>query len=229
MLKRVLVLAMVAGGMVLAGCGDDGAGKSSAGRVAVVDLNKIAADAGQADKIQEASKVRENNLQASARGLAIKTQAELNALVEKVGKQPEIKGDKPTDEEKKALGKWYAQRRRLEQMRLEASRKLNQLVYRQRQMNQQAVRAEMTKIRDRIKPLAQRIATDKGFDIVIMTPAVLTCNEAAVDITEAVFAEVNQLLKAGEFPTVTIPKIVPMPVVPTATTQPATDAVKKAP
>jgi Skp family chaperone for outer membrane proteins len=204
--------------MVFAGCDDSGGGDgSSSGRVAVVDLNKIAEDIGQASKIKEASQVRDRNLQISVRDLQQRVQAQLVVLAEKIGKKPEKVADKATEAEQKLIDEWVGKMRNLERARLDAGNKIRQAYNQQRQANQQAVRAEITKMRDRIKPLAQRVARDKGLDIVVTSSSVLVHGDS-VDITAAVFKEVNELLKAGSFPTVTIPDAVPVPVRPPSTT-----------
>ena len=219
MLKRVLVLAIVAGAMVFAGCGDNGGGGSSAGRVAVVDLNKIAEDIGQRSKIEEASQVRDRNLQISVRVLQQNVQAKLVALAKEIGERPKaVKPAEPTDAEKTLLEEWVGKMQNLERARLDATNRIRQAYNQQLQANQNAIRAEIVKIRDRIKPLAQRIAREKGLDIVVASSNVLVSNDA-VDITNAVFKEVNELLKAGNFPTVTIPE--PLKVVRQPTTAPA--------
>jgi len=219
MLKRVLVLAIVAGAMVFAGCGEGGGGGSSSGRVAVVDLNKIAEDIGQKSKIEEASQVRDRNLQISVRVLQQNVQAKLVALAKEIGDRPKAeKPAEPTDAEKKLLEEWVGKMQNLERARLDATNRIRQAYSQQRQANQQAMRAEIVKIRDRIKPLAQRIARDKGLDVVVTNSSVLVHGES-VDITAAVFKEVNELLKAGNFPTVTIPE--PLKVVRQPTSAPA--------
>ena len=219
MLKRVLVSALVAGAMVFAGCGDksDG-GASSSGRVAVVDLNKILEDIGQRARIEEASQVRQRNLELSVRVLEQNAQAKLISLVEEVGERPKMAGYEPTDAEKKRIDEWVAKMQNLERARLDAGNKIRQAFNQQRQANQQVIRAEITEMRDRISPLAQRIARERGLDIVIDKSSVLA-HESAIDITVAVFEEVNELLKAGEFPTVTIPEL--LQVVRQPTTDPA--------
>ena len=175
------------------------------GHLAVVDLNEITDDIGYKSKIEEAAQVRERNLQLSARVMQQNMQAQLTALAKEVGRKPGTKGDKPTATEQKLIDEWVGKMRNLERARMDASRKINQAVYQQRQANQQAIRAEINKIRDRIKPLAQRIAKDKGLDVVVTASSVLAHGKA-VDITAEVFKEVNELLKAGNFPTVTIPE-----------------------
>jgi len=224
MLKRVLILAIVAGAMVFAGCGEGGTSGSSAGRVAVVDLNKIGEDIGQTAEIEKASQIRERNLQLSVRVLTQNVQTELMKKVQEIGDRPKPKlKDAPTDAEKKLDTDWIAKMQSLEQARLKASNDIRQAYNKQRQANQQAIRAEIIKIRDRIKPLAQRIAREKGMDIVVPSSSVLVSSES-VDITSAVFKEVNELLKAGSFPTVTIPE--QMKMVRQPTTAPAGTAPK---
>jgi Skp family chaperone for outer membrane proteins len=209
--------------MVFIGCngGGSGGGGSSGGRVAVVDLNKIATDIGQRSKIQEAGQVRERNLQISVRILQRDVQAKLVALAKEIGDRPKaVDPAKPTEAEDKLIKEWIGKMRNLEQARLKASNDIRQAYNKQRQANQNALNAEIAKIRDRIRPLAKRIAGDKGLDIVMVSSSVLVSAES-VDITNAVFKEVNELLKAGNFPTVTIPEPMPIPTVPQTTTAPA--------
>jgi len=224
MLKRVLVLAIVAGALTFVGCGEGGG--SSSGRVAVVDLTKIAEDIGQKSKIEEAREVRERNLQISVRVLQNNVQAQLVDMAQKIGKKPEAKvPETPTEEEKKAIEEWVGKMRNLEQGRLNAVNQIRQAYAKQRQANQAAMVAEITKIRDRIKPLAEAVAKSKGLDIVITTSSVLV-HDNAVDITSDVFEKVNALLSNGEFPTVKIPD--PIKVT-RATTQPAGGGTTPAP
>ncbi len=228
MLKRVLVLAMAAGAMVFAGCDDksdtrnsDDGGASSAGRVAVVDLSKILQDIGQTSKIEEGAQVRDQNLQMSVRVLQQNVQVKLVSLAREIGERPEMVGDNPTDAEQTLIDEWVAKMQNLERARLDAGNKIRQAYNQQRQANQQAIRAEIAKMRDRIKPLAHRIARERGLDIVIDRSSVLA-HDSAIDITAAVFKEVNELLKAGEFPTATIPEVLKVVRQPTATAEPNT-------
>ena len=223
----MLVLGMVAGALVLTGCGDKGDGGTS-GRVAVVDLAKIAEQIGQKSKIEEASKIREQNLQLRVQVDQRNVQANLVAMAEKIGKRPETAGAKPTDAEKKAIEAWVVKMRQLEQQRLNVSNQIRQAYARIRKENQQKMLAEINKIRDRIRPLAQKVAMDKGLDVVVISSAVLA-HSASVDITDEVFEKVNALLAEGNFPTVTIPeklKVTRTPAVPAA---PAGDATFKTP
>jgi len=210
--------------MVFVGCGEGGGGGSSSGRVAVVDLNKIGEDIGQTSEIEKASQVRERNLQISVRVLTQNVQTELMKQVKEIGDRPKPQGAKPTEAEQKLIDEWIGKMQSLEQARLNATNKIRQAYSQQRQANQNAIRAEITKIRDRIKPLAQRIAREKGLDIVVTSSSVLVHGES-VDITAAVFKEVNELLKAGSFPTVTIPE--PLKVVRQPTSAPAGTTPKK--
>ncbi len=214
MLKRVLVLAIVAGALTLVGCGEQGGGASS-GRVAVVDLNKILNDIGHRSKIEEASNVRERNLQISVRVLQQNVQAKLVALAKEIGDRPKAAVPAtPTDAETKAIEEWVGKMRNLERARLEATNKIRQAYTQQRQANQKAISAELSEIGKRIKPLAQRIARDKGLDVVLTTNGIVSFDDS-VNITAEVFKEVNELLKAGEFPTIVIPKPVKVSRVPT--------------
>jgi Skp family chaperone for outer membrane proteins len=228
MFKRVLVVALVAGIMVFAGCdGDKGGGSAgtggSSGRVAVVDLSKIIKDIGQADDIAKTRQVLENNLRVSVYTIQQSVQKELNTKIEELGKRPEAK-DKaaPTDPEKKLIGEWVAKARALEQARLNATNKIRQAVYKQRRDNQASIQAAMAKMGERMKPLAKKIAKAKGLDIVVDARSVFSFGEA-VDITAEVSTEVSDLLKADSFPKITIPpmKSPPPAPAPATTTAPA--------
>jgi len=212
MLKRTLVLVMVAGAMVLVGCGDSGDGSS--GRVAVVDLNKIAKDIGEQDNIETAAKVRASNLQKSVRDLSQDAQNQLIALAKEIGDRPKAEGDEPTEAEKKALEEWTTKARNLERARLDATNRLRQAFNQQQQANRQAYANDINKIRDRIKPLAMKAAKDKGMDIVVTSSQVLDSAEK-VDITEEVLEKVIALQQAGSFPKTVIPPAYTMKVRPT--------------
>ena len=175
------------------------------GHLAVADLNKIAEDTGQRSKIEEASQVRDRNLQISMRALQQRVQTNLKTLAEEIGARPQPKGNKPTAAEQKLIGEWVRKMQKLEQSRMDADNRIRRAHEQQRQVNQMATRAEITKIRDSIAPLAQRIAAAKGLDVVVTRSSVLA-HSKAVDITAEVLKEVQKLIKAGSFPTVTIPE-----------------------
>jgi Skp family chaperone for outer membrane proteins len=228
MLKRVLVLAMVAGAMILVGCGEDGGGSSS-GRVAVVDLNKILDDIGHRKKLAEAGQIRENNLRISVRVIQQKVQTQLVAMVEKIGDRPKpAVADTPTEAEKKALAEWVTKMQNVERTRQEATNQIRQRFAQQRQANQKAIQDVLAAIGKRIKPLAKRIAKDKGLDIVMTTNGMVSYDES-IDITAEVFKEVNDLLKAKEFPTVDIPQQLQVKRVPASQPAKAPDPTTPAP
>jgi len=177
------------------------------GHIAVVDLNKIAGDIGHRAKIEQASQIREKNLQISLRVLQENVQAKLEKLAGKIGERPRPKGAKPTDAERELIIEWISKKQNLEKAKMEAGEKIRQAHEQQRRANQGAIHAEIRKMRDRIAPLAQRIAADKGLDVVVTDSSVLA-HSRAVDITAEVFKEVNELLKAGNFPTITIPELI---------------------
>ena len=240
MLKRVLILAIVAGTLTFAGCDKKGDGSSpdqvapspapvvpSPGRVAVVDMDKIIEDIGYKSKLEEARKVRDNNLLLSVRDVQQKWQAQLISLNNEIGERPKVVvPTTPTEAEKKAIQEWVAKKQNLERTRLDATNKLRQDYNQQRQANQQAIRAQFSEIAKRVKPIAKRIAKDKGLDIVVTSSSVFVFDDA-VDITDAVFKEVNKLLMAGEFPAVIIPKAYQVSSVPpTSQAAPKTPAPK---
>ena len=206
MLKRVLVLVVAVGAMVSTGCQKaakekPGAKSSSSGRVAVVDLNKIAEDIGHKAKIEEAGQIRDRNLRLRLQVEQQNVQVKLAAIAKEIGKRPEPKGAKPTEAEQKLIDEWVGKRQNLERARLEASSKIQRAVNQQRQANTKAFRDEVNKIRNAVKPLAKSIAQAKGLDIVMTASSVLV-HADAIDITAEVYEEVNSLIKADSFPTV---------------------------
>jgi Skp family chaperone for outer membrane proteins len=208
---------------MFAGCGEDtGGGKSSAGRVAVVDLNKILEDIGYKSKIEEASQIRTQNLRLRVQVESRNVQAKVVSLAKEIGDRPKaVKPAEPTEDETKAITEWAGKMQNLERARINAGNQLRQAYNQRRQADQNAIRAELAEIRKRIKPLAQRIAREKGLDIVLSASAVVLAHDDGVDITDAVFKEVNELLKAGNFPTIKIPEPVKVVRQPPPTTGPA--------
>lgn len=231
MLKRVLVLAVVVGSMVLTGCNktqEVASGKPAPGRVAVVNLSKIGEDIGHRAKIEEAGQIRDRNLRLRVQVEQQNVQARLVALSKSIGKRPESKGPTPTEAEKKLIAEWTGQMQNLERARLEASNRIRQAYNQQRQANTMAFRNEITKIRDAVKPLAQRIAKAKGLDVVVRATSVLA-HDDAVDITAEVYGEVLALQKAGNFPTVVTPEALKVTRRPTSAPAPSPgDAVPPA-
>jgi len=173
--------------------------------LAVVDLDQIAENTGQKVQIEKAREMYEWNLWNSARVLRKDVKDKLTKLTEEIGKRPEPKGDKPTAPEQELIDEWSEKMQNLDRVRWEAGDSIHLAAEQQRQSDQNKITAEIATVRDRIAPLALRIAKDKGLDVVLPASALLAGSNA-VDITAEVLKEVTKLIEAGEFPTVTIPK-----------------------
>jgi len=169
------------------------------GRMGIVNVNMIRSDIDEMLYIDKAAEVRESGIRRSVHVLSHKVQAELTKQAEEIGDRPKPKGDTPTAAEQKLIDEWVAKMEKLERARLEAAGKIRQNLQQQCRANQQAFEAKDKKIRDWIRPVAQRIATEKGLDIVMPASSAFVHDEA-VDITAEVLKEVRKLVKAGSFP-----------------------------
>ncbi|MBT3200870.1 MAG: OmpH family outer membrane protein [Phycisphaerales bacterium] len=224
MLKRVLVLALVAGVAVFAGCGEKGGqggkGGAASGRVAVVNLNKILEDSGHASDLTKTREILAENLNRSVQVVQSQLQNQLVTMAKDIGPRPKPAGATPTDKETEAIKEWTVKARKLEQGRLNVVNQIRQKYAQQRQANQATINAKLAEIGKRIQPLAKQIAKNKGLDIVVRAASVVAYDDA-VDITAEVFEEVTALQKEGNFPTVKIPEL--LQIRRTTTTQPAED------
>jgi Skp family chaperone for outer membrane proteins len=176
------------------------------GHIAVIDLDKITLNTGQEARIEKASQILEMNLQKSIRTIQRNVQKELVAKIKEIGPRPESKEPEPMPAEKKLIEEWVAKMENVEQARRNAVDKIRQAAEQQRQANQKKILANLDKIRDRIAPLAKKIAANRGLDVVVSTSSTVIAYSDAVDITDDVYKIVVELIKAGNFPTVEIPK-----------------------
>jgi len=223
MLKRVLVLALVAGVAVFAGCGEKGGqgGTAASGRVAVVNLNKILEDSGHASELTKTREILAENLKRSVQVVQSNLQNQLVTMAKDIGPRPKPAGATPTAEETTAIEEWTVKARKLEQGRLNVVNQIRQKYAQQRQANQATINAKLAEIGKRIQPLAKQIAKNKGLEIVVRAASVVSYDDA-VDITAEVFEEVTALQKAGSFPTIKIPEL--LQIRRTTATQPADDS-----
>jgi Skp family chaperone for outer membrane proteins len=166
------------------------AGQDHPGRVGVVDVEYIRQKS-DIDKGIEAD-VRSLLLVPPVKDLRQKLEAELTKQAKEMGDRPKQKSDKPTAAEKKLIDEWVGKMEKLERARMDAVNRIRQAYNQQRQANQQAIRAADTKILNRIKPVVQRIARERGLDIVVTSSSVFVHDEA-VDITADLLKEVNKL------------------------------------
>jgi Skp family chaperone for outer membrane proteins len=172
MVKSGISLVLCGAAMFLTGCGTQFGGASSAakGGMAVVDLDKVAAETGKNIQMKEIFQVQENSVKQQLAKLSFSAKAQLDA------KSKEF-GESPTDEQKKELAQFSLNANNiLVRADREGSAKLSQ--YRQDQI---------AKFRTEIKPIAQEIAAKRGLSIVIpKNEGLLLAVDPGVDITEDV-------------------------------------------
>lgn len=157
----------------LTGCGTQFGGSpasSTNGGLAVVDLDKVAAETGKDIQMKEIFQVQES----SVKQQLAKAQFSANSQLEEKKKDF---GDTPTEEQKKELAQWrFNASNQLTQLQNQAGTKLSQ--YRQDQV---------AKFRTEIKPIAQEIAAKRGLSVVIpKNDGLLLAVDPGVDITDAV-------------------------------------------
>lgn len=151
--------------------------------VAVVDLDRVAASIGFTKAYQERMKARQEALMTEFRGKTEK----LQKLYEDMRKRY---GEKPTPE----------QQQELQQL----SAKCNDMLRSDDQKGGQILQTEgnnyINKYRDRVRPIAKRIAEDRGASIVLTLGAQTFDYSASIDITDQVTNDVKALMEAGAFP-----------------------------
>lgn len=158
--------------MWLTGCGTQfgGPSASSRGGLAVVDLDKVAAETGKNIQMKEVFQLQENSVKQQL------AQAQLSANSQLETKAKEF-GETPTDDQQKELAQFrYNATNVLGKLQNQAGSKLSQ--YRQDQI---------AKFRTEIKPIAQEIAAKRGLSVVIpKNDGLLLAVDPGVDITEDV-------------------------------------------
>ena len=195
-----LCLLLTGASLLLTGCGTQFGGSSVSsnnGGLAVVDLDKVAAETGKDIQMKEIYQVQENNVKQQL----AKAQYSANSQFEEKKKEY---GDNPTDEQKKDLVQFqYNATNVLGKLQNQAGTKLGQ--YRQDQV---------AKFRTEIKPIAQEVAAKRGLSVVIpKNDGLLLAVDPGVDITEAVIKAYREKRPA--------PTAVPVAATPSAAKQPA--------
>ncbi len=173
MRKSGVCLLLTGAAMWLTGCGSQFGGSSASsshGGLAVVDLDKVAAETGKDIQMKEIFQLQEN----SVKQQLVKAQFSANSQLEEKKKDF---GDTPTDEQKKELAQFhYNATNALGKLQNQASAKLSQ-----------ARQDQIAKFRTEIKPIAQEIAAKRGLSVVIpKNDGLLLAVDPGVDITEAV-------------------------------------------
>jgi len=149
--------------------------------VAVVDLNEVARRLGRLGEIGDELKAKGKVLNDELSALSETLKEDLDTRIEGVGEEP---AEDATDEEKKEYAQKVLEIRReinvqFQQKRQEAQRTLNDLEQRR-----------ITAFREKVRPVAKKIATSRGLTLVVPKNDNLTFVYAVdIDITEEVIEE----------------------------------------
>ena len=173
MRKSGVCLVLTGAAVWLTGCGMQFGGSSASstrGGLAVVDLDKVAAETGKSIQMKEIFQVQENSVKRQLANFQLSANKELEAKNKQLG-------EAPSDEQKKELAQWrFNASNTLTQLQNEGGTKLSQ--YKQDQI---------AKFRTEIKPIAQEIAAKRGLSVVIpKNDGLLLAVDPGVDITEDV-------------------------------------------
>ena len=173
MRKSGVCLVLTGAAVWLTGCGMQFGGSSASstrGGLAVVDLDKVAAETGKNIQMKEVFQLQEN----SVKQQLAQAQFSLNSQLDTKNKEF---GETPTEEQQKELAQFrYKANTAFGNLQNQAGTKLNQ--YRQDQI---------AKFRTEIKPIAQEIALKRGLSVVIpKNDGLLLAVDPGVDITEDV-------------------------------------------
>lgn len=171
-MKRSMMLmwAAVLGLGLLTGC-DQG----STGKVAVMDFGRVAQSVGALEEIQRVLKSIQARMEQNLSNMSKQLREEIDAEEKKLA-QP------ATPEQKQELaGKKQAADQRLRQLTLEASdhlRKIERELY--------------SKFRDELRPIANRVAADRGMSIVMVRNDLILDLDPVSDITDQVIEALLQ-------------------------------------
>lgn len=171
MRKSGVCLVLTGAAMWLTGCGMQfGSSPATSGGLAVVDLDRIAAETGKNIQMKENFQLQENSVKQQL------AQAKQSATTQLKAKIDEF-GEEPTDDQKKELAKFsYSANNALGQLQNQAGTKLNQYM-----------QDQVAKFRTEIKPIAMEIATKRGLSVVVPKhEGLLLAVNPGVDITDEV-------------------------------------------
>jgi Skp family chaperone for outer membrane proteins len=175
MRKFGVCLALMGAAVGLTGCGMQfgSSSSSSRGGIAVVDLDKVAAETNKSFEMKEQYELQEN----SYKQALLKFQADATAKLQEKVKDLQDKGDEVTDEAKREVGQFQLNANKaLAQAQNAAGSKLG--AYKQEQI---------AKFRAELKPILQEAAAKRGLAVVIpKNEGLLLAVDPGVDITDDV-------------------------------------------
>lgn len=188
MRKFGVCLALMGAAVGLTGCGMQfGSSSSSRGGIAVVDLDKVAAETNKSLEMKEQYELQEN----SYKQALLKFQADATTALKAKVKELEDKGDEVTEEAKREVGQFQLNANKaLAQAQNAAGSKLGQ--YKQDQI---------AKFRAELKPILQETAAKRGLAIVIpKNDGLLLAVDPGVDITDDVIKAYREKKPAPSAP-----------------------------
>jgi len=208
MIRHALLASVLTSTLLLHGCDKPGeaTGQQSA-RILVVDLDAVARSLGRMDQINA------QITQANRTLLAQRAQIQSD-LQKQVNEKQKTMGDKPTDEQKKELT-----------MLVAAANQRMRAIDNEVNIKSRRVRAALiTQFREQAKPVAGRLAAERGAGLVMTTTDQMLWADPEADITD----EVAEAMRADgpvaplipSTTTVPRPKVAPL-VPPAPTTAPA--------
>ena len=166
MIKKLMMVGMV---MFLAGCG--GEASSSQGRVAILDLERVAKATGWDRKISTELRQAQQRLDQSLKQLG----DEINQNLQKMSQEL---GESPTDE----------QRKQFIQAQQDGQRRWNNARGERDNLLRQTNARLLGEFRDEVKPYSRKAGEALGFKIVIVLNDTILNHDMGSNITDAVIA-----------------------------------------
>ena len=207
MRKFGVALVLTGTAVWLTGCGmqlGSPAASSARGGLAVVDLDKVAAETGKNIDMKNVFQLQENSVKQQLARAQMSANSQLDAKAKEFG-------ETPSDEQQKSL----------QQFRLNAGNVLGKLQNEASTRLGQARQDQIAKFRAEIKPLAQEIASKRGLSVVIpKNEGLLLSVDPGVDITDDV---IKAYLNKRPAPTAPSTAATPTPI-PAKSTAPAKTA-----
>jgi len=148
----------------------------SSSNTVVLDLDAIASATGQAATIKQQIEHANQDLNAQLSTISSKLNEQLAAEKEKMGK-------KPTKSEKENLQK----------LTLQANQKMQQAKAIASQKAQQYRTALILQLRQHVQPIAEKIASQRGADIVLTSNNAMIWFNPGIDITDEIIAEIRAM------------------------------------
>ncbi len=167
-------------GLFLSLCGCGSPKENTTGRMAVIDLDRIAGALGRDDlmtqRLQEAVQQRQQNVTMVRDTLRAQLQQETARL-----------GRNPTE----------AQKARLNQLTVAADTRMREVLARADQEGNELRTRLILEFREEVEPVARRVATRRGLSIVMVKQDHMLYINPEIDITDTVIDEIQAAARAG--------------------------------